>query len=108
MAELSRRRVELADGKVTTVHVVAHDLTAVGVRVVRIAPEAPVDAWSAEHDIREAVSGGFSVKPDYEPLGELWTDGRPREHREARGHQNVDERTPAAISTRMTTAATRR
>jgi hypothetical protein len=85
MAELHRRRVELSDGKATTVHVVTHDLAAVRARVVRIAPEAPFDEWCAQHGIAEAVSGGFSTKPDYEPLGELWTDGRPRRHRAFRG-----------------------
>jgi hypothetical protein len=85
MAEASRRRVELADGKATTVHVVEYDLTAVAPRVVLITPEAPVDEWCAEHGIREAVSGGFSVKPGYDPLGELWTAGRPHDHQAFRG-----------------------
>ena len=31
MAERSQRRVELADGRATTVHVVAHDLSAVAI-----------------------------------------------------------------------------
>jgi hypothetical protein len=74
------RRVELADGKATTVHVVAYDLATIVPRVVRIAPETPVDEWCAQQGIREAVSGGFSVKPEYAPLGELWTEGRPHEH----------------------------
>ena len=85
MAERSRRRVELADGKATTVHVVAHDLATVHLRVERLAPEAPLEEWCARHGVREAVSGGFSVKPDYEPLGELWMDGRPQAHRALRG-----------------------
>lgn len=85
MAERSRRRVELADGQATTVHVVAHDLTTVHLRVERLAPEAPLEHWCADHGIREAVSGGFSVRPDYEPLGELWMNGRPQAHRAFRG-----------------------
>ena len=80
MTERERRRVELADGKATTVHVVAHPLAAVDVRVERLAPEAPFEQWCEEQGIREGISGGFSVKPTFRPLGELWTGGEPRGH----------------------------
>jgi hypothetical protein len=74
---IERRRLELGDGAATTVIVVAHPAGAVRLRVVRLETPAPFDRWCAEQGVREAVSGGFSVKPEYEPLGELWQDGRP-------------------------------
>jgi Phosphodiester glycosidase len=80
-----RRRVRLADGAAATVHVAAYDLASVRPRVVRLSPEAPLETWCEQHGIAEAVSGGFSVKPEYEPLGELWTDGSPQAHRPFRG-----------------------
>jgi hypothetical protein len=49
--------------------------------VVRLSPDAPVEVWCERHGIRDAVSGGYSVKPEYQPLGELWIDGQPSDHR---------------------------
>jgi hypothetical protein len=31
--------------------------------------------------VTDAVSGGYSVKPEFEPLGEFWVDGRASSHR---------------------------
>jgi hypothetical protein len=44
-------------------------------------PETPVEEWCAREGVTDAVSGGYSVKPEYEPLGELWVDGRAQSHR---------------------------
>jgi hypothetical protein len=44
-------------------------------------PEAPLEAWCDEHGIADAVSGGYAVKPEHEPLGEAWTGGRRQPHR---------------------------
>jgi Phosphodiester glycosidase len=74
--ERQRLRVRLADGAETTVHVTSHPLRSPGVRVVRLDRGAPFESWCAEHGVREAISGGFLVKPELEPLGELWTRGR--------------------------------
>jgi exopolysaccharide biosynthesis protein len=49
--------------------------------VVRLAPQAPLDQWCAEHGVHDAVSGGYSTKPEFVPLGELWIGGRRVEHR---------------------------
>ena len=84
-AERQRLRVELADGKATTVNVVAYEIGAVELRVVRLMPEGPFERWCDDRGIGEAVSGGFATKPGYEPLGELWIDGRRHPHRQFRG-----------------------
>lgn len=85
-------------------HVVAHDLAAIQPRVVRIAPQTPVHDWCAQQGIREAVSGGFSVKPEYEPLGELWTEGRPREDQAFQGRGPIgEERSPSTVACGSTT-----
>jgi hypothetical protein len=72
--ERRRHRFQLPDGRGTTVHAVAYE--GAGLRVVRLAPEVPLERWCAEHGVSEAVSGGFATKPEYDPLGELWTAGR--------------------------------
>ena len=66
-------RVQLADGRKTTVHVAAYDGTrpAAGVHDARGAAGAVV----RREGVTDAVSGGFATKPEYEPLGELWIDG---------------------------------
>jgi hypothetical protein len=74
-----RQRVRLTDGCETTVHVATFALT--GIRVVRLMPETPVEEWCAREGVPDAVSGGYSVKPQYEPLGELWVDGSAQSHR---------------------------
>jgi hypothetical protein len=76
-----RRVVRLADGATTTVHVVRHPLESSRIAVVRLEPEAPLDQWCAEQGIEHALSGGYSTKPEFVPLGELWIAGRRAEHR---------------------------
>jgi hypothetical protein len=73
------RRIELTDGCETTVHVAT--FPPAGLRLVRLMPETPVEEWCAREGVTDAVSGGYSVKPEYEPLGELWVDGRAQSHR---------------------------
>jgi hypothetical protein len=76
------RRVRLDDGGATTVHILAYPLASTEVRVVRLEPEAPLEEWCDHHGIPEAVSGGYAVKPEYEPLGELWLSGRRQPYRD--------------------------
>jgi hypothetical protein len=73
------RRIELTDRCETTVHVAT--FPPAGLRLVRLMPETPVEGWCAREGVTDAVSGGYSVKPEYEPLGELWVDGRAQSHR---------------------------
>jgi hypothetical protein len=74
-------RIPLSDGRETTVHVARYALADTHLRLVRLSPEEPVEAWCAREGIPDAVSGGYSVKPEYEPLGELWLAGRAQSHR---------------------------
>ena len=50
-------------------------------RAVRLEPAAPLEEWCARCGVDDAVSGGYSVKPELEPLGELWLDGGRRPFR---------------------------
>ncbi|HEX8122525.1 MAG TPA: phosphodiester glycosidase family protein [Solirubrobacteraceae bacterium] len=62
----------------TTVHLVAHALDKVELRVVRLRTPAPLAAWCARNGVPEAIVGGFFVrggKHDFRPLGELRTHG---------------------------------
>jgi hypothetical protein len=76
--ERQRHRVQLADGLGTTVRAVAY--AGATLRVERLTPETPLERWCAEHGVGEALSGGFATKPEYEPLGELWTAGRAQRY----------------------------
>jgi hypothetical protein len=97
MAERLRRRVELADGRTTTVHVVQHRLSAVELRVQRLAPEVPFERWCEEHGVDEGVSGGFAVKPTFRPLGELRIGGQMRDHQPFRGSWSARRAAVAVI-----------
>jgi hypothetical protein len=78
---VEQRRVRLRDGRETTIHVAAHRLDRTRLRMVRLAPEAPLEEWCKYEGVPDALSGGFAVKPEQEPLGELWLAGRPAPHR---------------------------
>jgi len=79
-AHLSRLRLTLADGASTTAHVATHPLDRTTVRVARLPALTPLGAWCAEHEIQEALVGGFYQRDPGEtfagsPLGELWVGG---------------------------------
>lgn len=78
---VARLRVRLRDGALTTVHVAGHDRQATTVRLARLAPPRPVGEWAAAHRIAEAMSGGFFVKPEHIPLGELRVATVPPDYR---------------------------
>lgn len=75
---LQSHRLGLADGAATTVHVATHDLRKVIPRVVRLTHPTPLALWCHEQGIAEAIVGGFFVRPDGTPLGELRTSGIAR------------------------------
>ncbi len=77
---LRRLQLELADGATTTLHVAAHRAERTDVEVIRLRRRAPLEAWCAAHDVREALVGGFYVRPSGRPLGELRTRGMARAH----------------------------
>jgi hypothetical protein len=76
-----RRRVRLVDGGETTIHLALFSVAEMRLRIERLSPAAPLEEWCARHGVDNAVSGWYSVKPELEPLGELWVDGRAASHR---------------------------
>jgi hypothetical protein len=77
---LRRVRLELPDGATTTLHVAEHRADRTELRIVRLRHRAPLEAWCAARGVREAMVGGFYVRPGGEPLGELRTRGIARAH----------------------------
>jgi phosphodiester glycosidase len=75
---VERLRLDLADGAQTTVHVARYELARTAVRVVRLRRAEPLEAWCARRGIEEAMVGGFFLRPDGLPLGELRTRGLVR------------------------------
>jgi hypothetical protein len=77
-AHLECERLTLADGAETTVYVASYDAAATTVRVVRLRRPERLEAWCARSGIGEAIVGGFFVRPEGKPLGELRTRGIAR------------------------------
>lgn len=76
---LERLRVKLADGARTTLHVVSYDREAWAPRVVVFEQPIPLVRWCRAQEIEHAVVGGFFVRPQYAPLGEVRIAGEARE-----------------------------
>lgn len=68
-----RLRVPLPAGAATTVHVAEYPLATTGVRVVRLRRPRPLAAWCAARGVSDALVGGFFVRADGRPLGEVRT-----------------------------------
>jgi Phosphodiester glycosidase len=75
-----RARLVLPDGARTTLHVARHDLRRTEVRVAVLRGQARLAPWCAAHGVEEALVGGFFVRPDGLPLGEVRTRGVARRH----------------------------
>jgi hypothetical protein len=75
---LERLRVTLPDGARTTLHVVSYDRASWAARVVEFERPTPLVRWCRERGIRHAVVGGFFLRPDYVPLGQLQIGGKTR------------------------------
>lgn len=75
---LRRLRIALAGGESTTVYVAEYDLRRTAVRLVRLARPLPLEAWCREHGVQEAIVGGFFVRAEGVPLGEVRTGGIER------------------------------
>ncbi len=73
-------RPQLADGSATTIHVAAFPLRSVQVRVARLARPDTLVRWCRGEGAAHAIVGGFFVRPDNAPLGELRIGGEPVEH----------------------------
>ncbi|HEX5622788.1 MAG TPA: hypothetical protein VFX51_30460, partial [Solirubrobacteraceae bacterium] len=74
-----RGRLLLAGGARTTIHVACHDADRTEIRVAVLGNEH-LEPWCARHGVDEALVGGFFVRPDGTPLGEVRTHGVAREH----------------------------
>jgi hypothetical protein len=74
-ARLERLRVRLPGGATTPLHVASYDRAVYAPRVVRLPEPTQLVRWCRERGIGHAVVGGFYVRPDYAPLGELRIDG---------------------------------
>ncbi|MGI8714206.1 MAG: phosphodiester glycosidase family protein [Solirubrobacteraceae bacterium] len=74
----SRIRVTLGDGARTTLHVASYDRDAVKPRVVVLEQPMPLVRWCSAQDVRGAIVGGFFVRPDCVPLGQLQLAGKVR------------------------------
>jgi hypothetical protein len=70
--------VALGDGAATTLHVASYERSAFEVRVVALDEPAPLARWCGEHGMREAVVGGFFLRHNHAPLGQLRIAGEPR------------------------------
>ncbi|MCW3065691.1 MAG: hypothetical protein JWN32_2863 [Solirubrobacterales bacterium] len=74
-ANLERLRVRLADGAATTVHVATYEATDTAVRVVRLRRLEQLVSWCWRSGVDEALVGGFFIREEARPLGELRTRG---------------------------------
>jgi hypothetical protein len=76
----SSGQLTLADGRRTTVHIAAHAIAAIELRVAVFPGQAKLEPWCASRGAREAIVGGFFARPCGTPLGEVRTGGIEREH----------------------------
>lgn len=75
-ARLDRMRVRLGDGASTTLHVVSYDRQAFTPRVVVLEQPTPLVRWCREQAVGEALVGGFFIRAEGAPLGDVRIAGR--------------------------------
>jgi Phosphodiester glycosidase len=75
-----RARLDLSDGARTTIHAAAYDAARTEIRVAVLRGQARLEPWCAARGVDEALVGGFFVRPDGLPLGEVRTRGVARRH----------------------------
>ncbi len=71
-----REVVSTADGRATTVHVLRLARAEHTPRVVAIEPHRPLAEWCAGNGVAKAMIGGFYVRAQGTPLGDVRIDGR--------------------------------
>jgi Phosphodiester glycosidase len=86
---LERRRLRLADGAATTLHVARFERRAFLPRVVALRPCSTVRDWCERSGAEHAIVGGFYMRPGGPALGDLWIGGRalPTEPFDAPWHE---------------------
>ncbi len=77
-ARLTRRRIHLADGAATTVHLAWYHRAAFAPRVIALDRPAQLAAWCRRERVEHAIVGGFFARPQYAPLGQLRIGGAGR------------------------------
>jgi Phosphodiester glycosidase len=75
-----RGRLLLYGGARTTIHVACHDAERTEIHVAVLPGCERLEPWCARHGVSEALVGGFFVRPEGTPLGEVRTHGVVREH----------------------------
>jgi hypothetical protein len=75
-----RGRLLLDRGARTTVHVACHDAERAEIGVAVLPGLTRLEPWCRHRGIREALVGGYFVRPEGTPLGEVRTHGVLREH----------------------------
>lgn len=73
---VERYRLRLADRAGTTVHVVRMARRLTRVRVVALPRPQQLLGWCRREDVADAIVGGFFVRPEGRPLGEVRIGGR--------------------------------
>ncbi len=77
-SRIARLRVRLADGATTTLHTATYQRDSFKPRVVVLDGPVQLVQWCSEQQVRHALVGGFFARPEYAPLGEVWTGGEDR------------------------------
>jgi Phosphodiester glycosidase len=72
-----RLRLLLGERRAATLHIARFDLRSVRPRVVRITEPLTLAAWCQRHSCPDAIVGGFFIRPERTPLGELRIGGVP-------------------------------
>lgn len=76
---LERRRLRLADGAETTIHVARFARREFDLRVVALRPCSTVHGWCRSSGAEHAIVGGFYMRPGGPALGDLRIGGRALE-----------------------------
>jgi hypothetical protein len=77
---VSSRRVALPDGTSTTCHVAVFALARLRAHVVSLPQRETLVHWCRQTGTQHAIVGGFFVRPQNEPLGQLRIGGREADH----------------------------
>jgi phosphodiester glycosidase len=72
---LERRRLRLADGSATTLHVARFARSTFVPRVRVVEPVSTVRRWCELNGAEHAIVGGFYLRPGGPALGDLWIGG---------------------------------
>lgn len=72
---VTTERITLDDGLQTSVHVARYPRGIVHPKLVVFEKGTRLPVWCRKNGVTEALVGGFFLRADNKPLGELWIDG---------------------------------